>query len=74
MHKEIFIAYSHQDLADAEQIEKCLSSSGLRCFRDVTAIPGSAEWIDDTDMLLLHERSFAPPFSLAAFRRRWCGV
>ena len=45
MQKDIFIAYSHEDLADAEKIEKHLSSSGLQCFRDVITIPGSAEWI-----------------------------
>src|SRR6266511_186788 len=45
MANDVFIAYSRKDSAAAETVELRLLQSGLTCYRDVTNIPGSAEWM-----------------------------
>jgi hypothetical protein len=43
--RDVFIAYSRLDSEAAEAIERYLTGEGLQCYRDVTNIPGSDEWV-----------------------------
>jgi hypothetical protein len=42
---DVFIGYSRVDLEAAEAIQQYLSSEGFDCYRDITNIPGSDEWV-----------------------------
>lgn len=41
---EIMISYSHDDATLAARIERQLTDAGYKVWRDISSIPGSAEW------------------------------
>ncbi len=45
MAHDVFISYSRLDSEAASAVERYLANEGFDCYRDVTNIPGSEEWI-----------------------------
>lgn len=45
MSQDVFIAYDRDDSEAARQVQEYLTDAGFECYRDVTHIPLSAEWV-----------------------------
>jgi hypothetical protein len=45
MRHDVFIGYSRLDTEAAKAIQACLTDAGISCFRDVTDILDSEEWL-----------------------------
>ncbi len=58
MTVDVFIGYSREDAAAADSIQAYLTQAGLQCYRDVTNIPGSAQWVEEITSAIRDAHAF----------------
>lgn len=71
MTVDIFIAYVREDIREAELLQSHLQGEGLNCYRDVTSIPGSEEWIREITEAILACHAVLVILSKGSADSRW---